>query len=276
MDAVRAVVLAGGIARWSDLRCAGVSVRDVQNAVREGRVRHSGTRYVLPGGPPGLAAAARHASALGCVSALDHRGFPLLVPPSVPHLASSRHREDRRVVWHRGPPCDSVAVGPERALAEMGTCRPRVEVLVALEAATRSGLVEPEDVLACARSRNRAGLQWALDHVDPRAESVIESALRGHLLLAGITGVRLQVELDGIGRVDLLIDDWLVVEADGYENHSNRTAYRNDRRRGVAGVFGGWVTLRFSYEDITLHADRVVATVQAVLARHRRGAFRTS
>lgn len=276
MDPVRAVALAGGVARWSDLRTAGASVRGVQAAVREGRIRHSGNRYVLPGGPPDLAVAAGHASALGCVSALAHRGFPLLVSPSVPHLVSSRHRVDRRVVWHRGATCESVAVAPERALAQMTACRPLVEVLVALDAATRSGLVDPDDLRACAPSRDRAGLLWALRCTDPRAESVLESALRAHLLLAGVTGIQLQVDLDGIGRVDVLIDGWLVVEADGFEGHSSRTAYRNDRRRGVAGVVGGWVTLRFSYEDITQRGEWVAATVLAVVARHRRGRFRTS
>lgn len=116
----------------------------------------------------------------------------------------------------------------------------------------------------------------ALRYTDTRAEPVLESALRAHLLLAGLTDVQLQVDLEDIGRVDVLVDGWLVVEADGFEGHCSRESYRNDRRRGVAGVVGGWVTLRFGYEDITRNGDRVAATVLVVLARHRRGRFRTS
>lgn len=86
----------------------------------------------------------------------------------------------------------------------------------------------------------------------------------------------MQVELDDVGRVDVLIDGWLVVEADGFEDHANRAGYRADRRRGVAGVVGGWVTLRFGYEDITLRSAAVTTAVLATLARHRRGVFRTA
>lgn len=105
---------------------------------------------------------------------------------------------------------------------------------------------------------------------------MIESALRAHLIRAGVEGIELQVELPDVGRVDLLIDGWLVVEADGFENHSRRADYRNDRRRGVSGVVQGWVTLRFSYEDVKQRSEQVVEAVIATLAHHRGGRFRTA
>ncbi len=275
--ALRVLGAAAGGCRWSVLRSAGVGRRELAAAVSAGLVRRVGTGgYVLPGAPTAVVAAVRHSSALGCVSALEHRGLALLTAPARPHLVPARARSDRGVVWHARAGCDELAVPVPVALAQMGTCRSRVETLVAVDAAVRSGRVEPDEVLAAARSRDRDGLVWALRHLDPRAESVLESALRAHLVLAGVDRIDLQVELDGVGRVDVLIDGWLVVEADGYESHSTRDGYRADRRRGVAAVVGGWVTLRFGYEDITRRSDAVTAAVLATLSRHRRGAFRTA
>lgn len=74
--------------------------------------------------------------------------------------------------------------------------------------------------------------------------------------------------------MDLLIGGWLVVEADGFENHSDREAYRNDRRRLDAQLAAGLVTLWFSFEDVTGDPAHVAQTVLDVLERRRRGAFR--
>lgn len=275
--ALRVLGASGGGSRWSDLRSAGVGRRELAAAVGAGLVSRVGTGgYVLPGAPTAVVAAIRHSSAVGCISALDHRGLNLLTSPTRPHLVPARARSDRRVVWHARARCDDLAVSVPVALAQMGVCRPRVETLVALDAAVRAGRVDPDEVLAASRSRDRGDLLWALSHLDTRAESVLESALRAHLVAAGVQRIALQVELDGIGRVDMLIDGWLVVEADGFEDHATRAGYRADRRRGVAGVVGGWVTLRFGYEDITLRSAAVTTAVLATLARHRRGVFRTA
>ena len=233
-QATRVLGAAAGGCRWSTLRAAGVSRRELAAEVSAGLVRRVGTGgYVLPDAPAGVVAAVRHSSALGCVSALEHHGVDLLTRPTRPHLVPARARSDRGVVWHARARWDELAVPVPVALAQLGTCRSRVETLVALDGAVRSGRVDAGEVVAAARSRDRDGLVWALRHLDPRAESVIKSALRAHLVLAGVERIDLQVELDGVGRVDLLIDGWLVVEADGFESHSTREGYRADRRRGA-------------------------------------------
>ena len=71
----------------------------------------------------------------------------------------------------------------------------------------------------------------------------------------------------GVGRVHLVLDGWLVVEADGFEHHSSRADYRNDRRRSNAIAIAGYELLRFSYEDIVHNPAYVVETRRRVLAR---------
>ena len=76
-----------------------------------------------------------------------------------------------------------------------------------------------------------------------------------------------QIWIDGVGRVDLLLDGWLVLEADGFEHHSDRARYREDRRRANALAVLGYTLLRFSYEDIVHHEAEVAEVIARVLAR---------
>lgn len=69
-----------------------------------------------------------------------------------------------------------------------------------------------------------------------------------------------------VARVDLWYDG-VVAEADGFAHHSNRRDYRADRRKGQAFARLGLLLLRFSWEDIQLAPDAVIATVRDVL-RH--------
>jgi very-short-patch-repair endonuclease len=73
------------------------------------------------------------------------------------------------------------------------------------------------------------------------------------------------VHLDGVGRVDLLVDGVLVVELDGFEHHSDRAHYRNDRRRANALTCLGLRLVRFTYEDVMHRPDWVVACVLQAL-----------
>lgn len=158
--ALRALGASGGGSRWSDLRSAGVGRRELAAAVGAGLVSRVGTGgYVLPAAPTAVVAAIRHSSAVGCISALDLRGMHLLTVPTQPHLVPARARSDHGVVWHPRSRCDDLAVSLPVALAQMGICRSRVETLVALDAAVRTGRVDPDEVLAA--SRSGTGLAWS-------------------------------------------------------------------------------------------------------------------
>lgn len=127
------------------------------------------------------------------------------------------------------------------------------------------------------RPRERGELRWVIRHADPRSESVLESALRALLLRGGVEGLDLQVVLADVGRVDMLIDGWLVLEADGFADHgSRRSDYREDRRRDAAAVAAGFITLRFSWESVVFDPDPVLVSVRAAMTRRGRSSFRTA
>ena len=80
------------------------------------------------------------------------------------------------------------------------------------------------------------------------------------------------MELPGVGEVDFLIEDCLVVETDG-DTHLEPRQVKKDRRRNNATLIGGHLGLRFGYDDVVHHPERMVAEVLSVLEQCQRGAF---
>jgi len=76
-----------------------------------------------------------------------------------------------------------------------------------------------------------------------------------------------QVELPGVGAVDLLIGDRLVVELDGREHHRREADFHRDRERDAQTVRLGGATLRFSSAQVLHDLDGVVETILAAMAR---------
>ncbi len=108
----------------------------------------------------------------------------------------------------------------------------------------------------------------ALSHLlDARSESGIESIARYRLALRGVRAEP-QVVLPGIGRVDLLIDDWLVVELDGREFHAQAASFSKDRRRISSLYRDGKLTLQFDYGSVVYDWPTVEATVLSTLSQH--------
>jgi len=64
------------------------------------------------------------------------------------------------------------------------------------------------------------------------------------------------------------------VETDG-STHVEPRQVQKDRKRNNATVIGGRLCLRFGYDDVVYHPERMVAQVLEVLELCRRGAFGT-
>ncbi|NAZ81301.1 hypothetical protein GTR02_05680 [Kineococcus sp. R8] len=119
-----------------------------------------------------------------------------------------------------------------RDVARGTRCLPLVEAVVLLDGLLRDGVLDAADLEAVAADLpSRFPHRRAFALVDPRAESVLESAVRVGCVLAGLD-VASQVRLAGVGRADLLVEGWLVVETDGREHHGG--AFAEDRRRAEA------------------------------------------
>ncbi|WP_448809621.1 hypothetical protein [Agromyces bauzanensis] len=174
-----------------------------------------------------MRSAVRHGGVLGCLSRVEAAGLWILVEPAAVHVAMP-HNGRRRP--HEG--CDCVVHWTSSAgrggtaslidaLAQLLGCRGEEEFFVALESAMRKRLVR-RGGLARLRARIPARRRWLVDFARWDADSGLESLLRLRLRAHGIS-LASQVEVPGVGRVDFVLGDRLVLEVDGKPNHVGPT-----------------------------------------------------
>lgn len=110
--------------------------------------------------------------------------------------------------------------------------------------------------------------------IDARAESGPESLVR---LMLRRLGCRfdLQVRIAGVGRVDLLVADWLIIECDSEARHGTWEDRKRDLRRDQEAAKLGYVTYYPIAEDVMWHPDDVFAALKGLLARNPRSELRT-
>jgi very-short-patch-repair endonuclease len=251
-----ALSLCGGAARWERLRELRVSGHALRKA---GALAISHGAYALPNAPPEIVAAVRLNGVASHSSAAALHGFSLWQPSKVLHVtAASWHPPEPGVELHRARllPSDVDTFRPMtsalRTATDCGRCLALVDAVVVLDSALHRGLVRMDALRAAAkaaRGHGAAALRRAVRYANGLADSPLETVVR---ILATVLGgdVQIQVRIRGVGKVDIVLDGWLVIETDGFEFHSNRAAYREDRRRSNALVEHGTVLLRFTYEDV--------------------------
>lgn len=255
---------------WSyrTLRASGLSRRRLADELAAGSlVRARRGVYVAEGACDDLRAAAMHGGVLACTSAARHLGLWVL-------------GDERTHVWMRGgghryahPGCRCVEhwdasdvprlTQPDvsRVLRQILACDGVEAFFVALESALRQGML------------TTAARRWLEHHVNEEgrdairfarddADSGLESLLRWRLRRYGLT-VRTQVDVFGVGCVDALIGDRLIVELDGRENHDSPSHRHKDLYRDAMAALWGYRSLRFDYA-LVLHDWPVVEA--AILA----------
>lgn len=262
----------------------GLSRRAIQFAVRDGGLIHVRCdRYLPAEAHERFVEAVRVGGQLTCVSllallgvfVLDSRRLHVQVSPRGGRLREpgnrrarlSRTATDAPVVhWSivTDPTGSSCAASIIDALIHAVRCQPVRAAVATLDSALNRGLItrlQVSEILRAlpARFRSLESL------VDGRAESGPETLVR---LMARMLGcdVQLQVTFEGIGRVDLLLDGWLVVECDSKRFHSEWHQRERDFARDLALAARGYATLRLTAAAIMYRSDEVFAGWRALLA----------
>ncbi|WP_104180089.1 DUF559 domain-containing protein [Arthrobacter sp. B0490] len=260
----------GGAAPTHVLRRRGVSQWQIDRGVDAGRVlRIRRGVLALPGAPPELVMAVVEHARLTCISAATYYGLWRLCDPAEVHL-SRRERTSAGCVNHRSR---SVPVHPHLpvvgladVLVHVLRCRPEEESVAVVECALRRGDTGRGFLEARLQGPRNGKARAALAKVECTADSAIEVLARLLLRGAGLD-VRPQVPIPGVGRVDFLVEGFLVVEIDGAAYHSDRRSFRRDRLRNNTTVVAGYAVLHFSDEDVMFHPDEVLAMVRRALGR---------
>ncbi|WP_062380667.1 hypothetical protein [Demequina pelophila] len=276
MDPVKLVASRGGVARRVEVLSRGATRHAVEAALRTGLlVVPARGVLALPSLSAPRAEAARLRARLTCVSRIAEAGLPVLSRPRQLHLAvGSRSRApqtDGGVRTHYSSQCGrSLAPMPVPiALDHAGLCVDARAHLVMVDAALRAGRLKGGDLVQWSATR-RDRRAWLLAHADPRAESAQETLARLDLVEAGIRAVP-QVYLDGVGRVDLLVEGRLVVETDGRAYHDGDDAFSRDRRRDRTSLRGSYLTARFTAAEIqSARPGEIAAEIAAILRANPR------
>ncbi|MWV50629.1 DUF559 domain-containing protein [Rathayibacter sp. VKM Ac-2803] len=264
-----------GVHHIGYLRAIGV---DAAAAARGGALRRIRRGwYASPAASAEELRAADACGSLTCISLLAEAGA-FRPPDERLHLAitsSSRPRPDALdpdIVTHwshrvREAEYRSIRTTREEALAHVAQCQPLEYAVAVIDSCLRLRLIDSGQVarIIDALPRRLARLATL---VDSRAEAGTESITGVRLQLGGIE-CELQVEIPGLGRVDLVIDGWLILEVDSRAWHDDPRSYQRDRHRDRVAAELGFTTLRLTYADVMHDWPRTLDGILAVLARGR-------
>ncbi len=164
-----------------------------------------------------------------------------------------------------------------RTVIDCLTMLPFPQALRVLDRALQQWWIE-WDIL-CARVRSRTGragtpqLVRLIRAASVGTRSEAERLLVRLLRRAQLTGWQSNVvvtDLAGpIGEVDVVFAGRrLAIEVDGRAWHSAGDRFQRDRTKQNRLVAAGWIVLRFTWEDLTLRPDLVIATIRAALLRN--------
>ena len=257
------------------LLARGMSDRRIRAAVARGElVRLRPGHFSTPSADERMQRAVALGGRLACVSELRSRGVWVLdderIHLHVPPTASRLRSEDARVHW-RGllhpEAATSAHVGAVDALVQAHRCLDPIAWIASLDSALRLGIIR-ESELAIIRAAIRRQDRHLIELVDRRAESGLESIARVIARELGFR-VRSQVRFPGVGRVDLLVEDWVVVETDGSAFHDAAVSAR-DRLRDARLSALGRTAIRPGYSLVVYERQALARQLIGAVASHRR------
>jgi len=282
-DAVEALTRLGGCASWGEL-VREVADSDVRRARRAGAVvRTRRGRYALPTAAQHRREAHRLTGVLSHLSAAIAHGWPVKTQPDqlwvtvrrTRHLAASdRQRISARWRDLDEPQRRAGVTSPLRTVLELRSRPPLRRGAVDADSALRHGDVSRAELVAAARHRRGPGsarVRRVADLADHRSANPFESVLRAIALEFPELVLVPQLRIWDTGlwaTVDLGDESLrLVLEAEGFAHHRSRKDLVRDARRYTELTVWGWAILRFSWEDVMLHPERVRWAIVAWLGQ---------
>lgn len=250
-----------------------LSRREIEKVVAAGQLERAGHLYVEPGADDAVVAPLRRGARATCLTAARHHG--IWTPPGPGRHVYTRRGGTVPGAWvthgynRRWPESDLVA-SPQLLIEHACRCLEPLHVGILAESALHKGLLHEADVAAIRRSAPRP-VQRVLDRANPLAESGTESKVRLHLELRRVP-VTPQVQIDGVGRVDLLIGRRWILECDSKAHHTDKAAYAKDRGRDIRAAELGYTTSRLTYDmcfgqwdDTVVRMDTMIASGQHLI-----------
>ncbi len=258
-----------GVFRWGQL-CALAPRSEIDKAIRDGRLlklRHGW--YATPDADPETARAVSAGGVLSCASALAK--FGVWTPPTDrTHLRGNDAVARLHPTWCRRAgrqPAEAGAVDDlTTSLQHAAKCLPSEDFVVVCDSVLNKRLVSPIELATLFTAASRR-LHETLDRCDGRAESGTESMVRLRIARPNLR-IRPQVNIVGVGRVDLLVGESLIIEVDGYAYHADPDTFENDRLRDLRAHALGYNVVRLTFQQV-VYQWRLIEPLLMELIRRR-------
>ena len=213
MDPAQILGTVGGVALTRSVVARGAGESAIRSAVRSGAVvRLERGLLALPGADPELVAAKQSRALLTCVSAAPRFQLWLLRPATKPHYWHSNGRRTHSCVSHRTALTQPAVPGAVAALPDVLLhallCLPPLESLVMVESAYNRGDIDLAFLLRHLVGNRCGKARDVVAQVERGADSLLETLARVLFREAGIS-TETQVWIDGIGKVDFLLEGFL-------------------------------------------------------------------
>jgi very-short-patch-repair endonuclease len=280
----------GHLTQVDRLLARGHSRRGISRAVERGEVlricrgwvatRDASQLSIVAVVNRGILTGATSMATLGIWDAVDRR-IHLQVPANshgpiqglttpIAKFVAPRHTPGKLVRHWTAPRCPDRTTPPWRAsvldsLVIVARCSLAEQFIACVDSALNKQLLSRAGIphLMRALPQRLGGIE---SEFDATAESGLESLARVRLRPL-VRRVQTQVAIPGIapggdvGRIDILIDGWLVIELDGDEFHDPRF----DRERNAILVRLGYRVHRFGYDQVIFRWPEVEATILELL-----------
>ena len=252
-----------GVVRAKYLAAAGISDFQLKSALASGTVaRVARGVYAVPDASAQLIAIRSLPAEPACVTAAQFRGLWILEPPPQPHIAVPHSRHYPGFVCHRSAAPPTLL----DAVVQSLRCLPELDGLVIAESAVVVKGVSLAELRQRLTGRNDARERRTVSRIVPQSQSIIECMARYWLRRAGFH-VESQVNIPGMGHVDLMVDGRLGIETDGASFHMDRTSFEEDRRRWNVTTRRGIPTLIVTYPLLRDHPEDFITMVREALNR---------
>jgi len=268
---VEALTMLGGIASTDEL-LALTSRRRIRAATAAGQIVRLGrSRFALPDAEEARVAAARLGGVVSHLSAAQHWGWKVKLPPGKPTITVSRNRhdlaaDDVELHW-ANLPASAVREGvtsPVQTVIDCARTYPFDVALCVVDSALRAG-VPHDELMRAAQASPRTGRKRAIEVVgaaDIRAANPFETALRAITRTVPGLHVEPQQWVGDVGRADLMDHRLrLVIEAESFEFHADSDSFGRDVRRYTGFARLGYTVVRFTWKEVMFDPDYVRAVL---------------
>ena len=148
--------------------------------------------------------------------------------------------------------------GLERSLLELSHCATELQAVTALDSVLNLRILTIDDLHRLAQNSTQKFRRYVL-RVSEGMQSGYETKMK-LFLCANRIRFQSQVVIRGVGRVDFLVGERLVIEMDGFQYHSV-DQFSSDRQRDIELHRRGYIVIRISSRMADREWDAVCASI---------------